>query len=260
MIADGAAAVTRAFRIVAASICAVRIMLIRQYILIAAVAAAVPLHDHFFPAILRHPAVLAGAFFAPLWFEVLVLLRPTIRRAKCHAVAVTLSAAVLLVHQASYFFATWVVIFWAGLFLVWLAWKGEADPDGACRMGPFLAQLLIAFWFLGGAVGKWTAGYWAGEPLYEMFFAHHPYRLYALLRGWLDAESLRAAATWFSRAVVVVETAMAGVVVLPAPLASTLTIAVALGMWLSLGDIYDIAWPMIGTALAGRMLASGRSP
>src|SRR5438445_606616 len=109
--------VTRAFLGLAVAICGVRVLLIRQYCLIIAVAAAVPLHDHFFPALLRQPALLAAAFFAPLWTEVQVLLRPMAGRMKRHAVAVTLSAGVLLVHQASYFFATWIVVFWAGLFI-----------------------------------------------------------------------------------------------------------------------------------------------
>jgi len=251
----GAPPVTRAFLGLAASICAVRLLLVRQYLLITVVAATVPLQDHFFPPLLRQPVLLAAAFFAPLWTEVLVLLRPTDRRMKHHAVAVTLSAGVLLVHQASYFFATWVVIFWAGLFLVWMAWNGAADPGSASRKGPLLAQLLIAFWFLGGAAGKWTAGYWAGEPFYDLFFAHDPYPVYALLRASLDADTLRVVAMWFSRAVVVVETVMGCVVFLPARVASALSIAVAVGMWLSIGNLYDVTWPVIGTALAGRILA-----
>ena len=260
MIWRGTPPVTRAFLGLAVAICGVRLLLIRQYCLIIAVAAAVPLHDHFFPALLRQPALLAAAFFAPLWTEVQVLLRPTAGRMKRHAVAVTLSAAVLLVHQASYFFATWIVVFWAGLFLAWLAWSGTADPEGAGRKGPFLAQLLTAFWFLGGAAGKWTAGYWAGEPFHDLFFAHHPYAVYALLRTWLDPDTLRVVATWFSRGVVVVETAMAGVAFVPARVASTVSIAAALGMWLSTGDLYDVAGPVIGTALAARILAAAARP
>jgi len=72
--------VTRAFLGLAVAICGVRLLLIKQYCLIIAVAAAVPLHDHFFPALLRQPALLAAAFFAPLWTELQVLLRPTAGR------------------------------------------------------------------------------------------------------------------------------------------------------------------------------------
>src|SRR2546427_11724360 len=44
-------------------------------------------------------------------------------------------------------------------------------------------------------------------------------------------------------------------VFLPARTASAITIVVALGMWLSAGDLFDVAWPIIGTALAGRILS-----
>ncbi len=257
----GAPPAVRAFLVLTASIFAVRIFLIPLYGLIVVVAASVPLHDHFFPALLRQPSLVAIAFIAPLATEVLVLLRPTVERMQRHAVVVTIAAAVLLVHQATYCSATWVVMFWAGLFLAWLAWNGSSDPAGAQSRGPFLAQLLIAFWFLGGAAGKWTAGYWEGEPFYELFFAHHPYAVYSLVRTYFDAEMVRVVATWFSRGAVVVETAMAFVVFLPARWASTLAVVVALGMWCTAGDLFEVAWPVIGMALAGRILsAAPRAP
>ena len=84
--------------------------------------------------------------------------------------------------------------------------------------------------------------------------------LHALLRTWLDPDTLRVVATWFSRGVVVVETAMAGVAFIPARVASTVSIAVPLGMWLSTGDLYDAAGPIIGTALAARILAAAARP
>ena len=248
--------VTRAFLALTTSICAVRILLIWQYLLIIVIQAHVPLRDHFFPWVLREPSLLAGAYFAPLCTELPVLLRPSDRRMHRHAIMVTLCAAILLVHQASYFFATWVVVFWAGLFLMWMAGSALDAPRRACKTGPLLAQALISFWFLGGAVGKWTAAYWAGEPFYDMFFAHHHYLVYALLRLWVEPGTLRVVATWFSRSVVVVETAMAFVVFLPARTASAITVVVALGMWLCSWDLFDVAWPMIGTALAGRILSA----
>jgi len=73
----------------------------------------------------------------------------------------------------------------------------------------------------------------------DLFVAHHPYAVYALPRARLDPDTPRVVATWFIGGVVVVETAMAGVAFIPARLASTLSIAVALGMWLSTGDLYD---------------------
>jgi hypothetical protein len=259
MIGAGAPPVTRAFLALTLSILAVRLALIRRFLTAIAVQSAVPVHDHFFPWILREPIVLATAFFVPLATELLVLRRPTPRRMRISALTVTLGAAALLVHQASYFYATWVVVFWAGTLLVWMAWNGAADPERAAKQGPFLAQLLVGFWFLGGAAGKWTGGYWAGRPFHDLFFLHGPYLQYAQLRTSLDESTLRTLATWFSRWVVLVETAMAFTIFLPARLASTITVVVALGMWISAPDLLDVAWPIIGTALAGRFLiGSGR--
>src|SRR5262249_15517043 len=127
--------------------------------------------------------------------------------------------------------------------------------ERASTVGPFLAQLSTAFFFAGGAVGKWTAAYWSGDVFYDLFFARHPYWLYAQLRGWLSAGALRVASTWFSRSVVVVETAMILVLVLPARLASTVSIVAALGLWLTNADLFEVSWPLIGVALAGRLLA-----
>ena len=254
MIWKGASPLTRAFLALTLSIVAVRLALIPRFLTAIAVQAAIPLHDHFFPWVLRRPIVLAAAFFAPLATELLVLRRPTPRRMRVSATAVTLGAAALLIHQASYFYATWVVVFWAGALLGWMAWSGTADPERATKQGPFLAQLLIGFWFLGGAAGKWTDGYWAGRPFYDLFFLHGPYLQYAQLRTWLDDSTLRTLATWFSRWTVLVETAMAFIVLLPARLASTITVVVALGMWVAVPDLLDVAWPIIGTALAGRFL------
>jgi len=252
--------VTRAFLVLTGSILAVRLALARRYLVATVIQASVPLQDHFFPWVLREPSLLAAAYFAPFCTELPVLLRPSRRRMRRHAAMVTLSAGILLVHQASYFFATWVIVFWAGLFLVWMAGSGLDEPELACRKGPLLAQTLISFWFLGGAVGKWTPAYWAGEPYYDLFFAHHPYVAYALLRAWVDAGTLRSIATWFSRSVVVIETAMAFTVFLPARPASAITVLVALGMWLFAGDLFDVAWPIIGTALAGRILSGAATP
>ena len=252
--------ITRAFLVLTGSIFAVRMALARQYLLTTGIQASVPLHDHFFPWALREPSLLAAAYFAPFCTELPVLFRPSQRRMRRHSIMVTLCAGILLIHQASYFFATWVVVFWAGLFLMWMAGSALDEPQRACSNGPLLAQALISFWFLGGAVGKWTAAYWAGEPFYDLFFAHHPYVVYSLLRVWVDADALRSIATWVSRSVVVIETAMVLTVFLPARTASAITIVVALGMWLSAGDLFDVAWPIIGTALAGRILSGAAAP
>ena len=253
------ARVRRAFRALAGSLLAVRVMLALSYVRIAALQVIAPVHDHFFPAPLAHPTLVLVAFFVPVMTEIAVLSHPAPAGMKRAAAVETLGAAVLLLHQATYFTATWVIVFWAGLFLAWLAWSGAADERRAMETGPFLAQLLIAFFFLGGAAGKWTAGYWSGQVFYDMFFARQSTFVYAQLRAWFEDATIQLIAKWFSRSAVVVETSMALVAFLPARLASTVSIAAALGLWLTSADLFEVAWPMIGIALAGRLLAAQRN-
>ncbi len=253
-----AASVGNAFRVVAAALLAVRVMLAIPHLRIASLQAIAPVQDHFFPAALRHPALLLVAFFAPVISEVMALAQAAPGRMKLAAVVETFGAGLLLLHQASYFYATWVIVFWAGLFMVWMAWSGAADEERASAIGPFLAQLIIAFLFLGGAAGKWTAGYWSGEIFYDLFFAHRTDLIYSQMRLWFGDATVHLIATWFSRTAVVVETSMALVVFLPTRLASSVSIAAALGLWFTSSDLFEVSWPIIGLACAGRLLAAAR--
>lgn len=248
--------VGNAFRAIEGALLATHVLLATRYLRVVSLQLMVPVQDHFFPAALRHPAIVLAAFFGPMITEVIVLDRPTRGAMKWAAAVEVAGAAGLLLHQATYFYAPWVIVFWSGLLLVWMAWSGARDGERAANIGPFLAQLLIAFVFLGAAVGKWTAGYWSGDVFYDIFFARHPSFIYAHLRAWFDDTMLHVIARWFSRAAVLVETSMALVLVLPARLASTVSIAAALGFWLTSSDLFDVSLPLVGVAIAGRMLAS----
>ncbi len=250
--------VGNAFRAVTGGLLAVRLMLAVPYVRIASLQLIAPVHDHFFPAALRHPALLLVAFFIPIITEVSALDRPTVGTMKLASVVEALGAAILLLHQATYFYATWVIVFWAGLFMVWMAWSAATDTERATAIGPFLAQLLIAFFFLGGAIGKWTAGYWSGDVFYNVFFAVNSGLVYAELRALFSDATVHLIATWFSRSAVVVETSMALVLFLPARVASIVSIVAAIGLWLTASDLFEVCWPLIGVALAGRFLSPPR--
>ena len=248
--------VRNAFRVVAGSLLAVRIGLATSYIRIASLQLIAPVHDHFFPDLLRHPATLLAAFIGPIVTEAMVLSYPTRRDMKRAAVLETLGAAVLLVHQATYFFATWVIVFWAGVFMVWMAWSAAASTNRASAIGPFLAQLLIAFFFLGGAAGKWTGGYWSGAVFEDLYFTRNAYSFLPYLHIAFTDATVHVIAIWFSRVVILVETATALVVLLPARAASTVSLIVAAGLWLNAWDLYEVCLPLMGIAIAGRLLAA----
>jgi len=94
---------------------------------------------------------------------------------------------------------------------------------------------------------------------YDLFFARRSDLVYAQLRAWFSDASVHLIATWFSRSVVVVETSLALVWLLPARLAASVSIAAALGLWFTSGDLFEVCWPIIGLALAGRLLAPRRA-
>ncbi len=225
----------------------------RQLVLINMVV-TVPIDDPFFPSLLRAPMLLVLGWIVPLLTGILALARPRSAWARVHGPTLLIGSGVLLVHQGSYFFATWVVDFWIGAFLVWLARAGTRDPSAACRTGPFLAQLLIAFWFLGGAVGKWTREWWAGDATRELLLLSqrtHATQLLVRLFG-TDAAAIASIGTWMSRISVVIETAMAGVILIPARPAFVATIAVTGSMWVLVSyNIFEIVWPIMGLAVAG---------
>jgi hypothetical protein len=246
--------VQRAYRIATGALLAVHVMLAWRHLYAAAMQMIAPVEDHFFPALLRHPALMLVAFFAPVITECLALRDPTPRRMKRGAAVELLGAATLLIHQATYFYATWVVVFWVSVYLVWLAWSAASDETRAAAVGPFLAQLLIALLFLGGAAGKWTAGYWSGDAFHESFWQAKPYVVYAASLGFEPA-TIRLATTWLSRAAIVGETALALLVFMPARFASTAAIVAAIGLWLTSVDLFEVSWPLIGLAVAGRVLA-----
>jgi hypothetical protein len=122
-------------------------------------------------------------------------------------------------------------------------------------MGPFLAQMLVAFIFLGGAAGKWTASFWSGEAFTDFFYASNVFTGVRLLQGAVGDLASATALAWFSRAVVVFETSMAFIIFLPARLASTVALSAAVGFWLASSDLFEVSALLIGIALAGRLLA-----
>jgi hypothetical protein len=240
--------VGRAFVSLTVSIAAVRLLVASDYRTRALFQLGIPVHDPLFPIAFRDPLLLLLAILGPLITEFSVLWRPTLVRARTAAVVEIVSATILLIHQASFFRATWVVIFWGSWLLAWLAWTAVRQPALVRACGPILAQVLVAFFFLGGAVGKWTAGYWSGEPFHDILFRRHTGVLYQYLRATADESTLRYIATIYSRSIVIFETAMIGIVLVPPRIASVLIVLASVGLWVSSSVLYEIVFPIIGLA------------
>jgi len=247
--------VRRAFVWMVGSLASVRLLLASEYWSRTLYQIAIPVEDPLFPQVLRDPLVLLLAALGPLSVELIGMWRPTVSKMRMAAAVEIVSGAVLLIHQASFYKATWVVIFWCGWFLAWLAWTAVRKPDLIRPCGPLLAQAIVAYFFLGGAVGKWTAGYWSGEVFQDILFRQHPGMVYQYLRTTFSESTLWQMAVIYSRTIVLVETAMVGIVFVPARVASVLIGLVSLGLWGSSSTLYEIAFPLIGLAAAAWFLS-----
>lgn len=167
-------------------------------------AVAWPIDVSSLPALLRAPWIAAAAYAIPvaagaaLWFG-----GRTARLAGAAALAV--AAAVGCIHVELFNDATFVTSFWTAL---WIAWLAAAPDDELARHGPRLARCVVAFVFLGGAIGKLTATYISGEAFYHLYFQQKDSWPYSTLRAAVSDSTLRAIARWFSRLVIAGELAL----------------------------------------------------
>ncbi|XZE51961.1 hypothetical protein SH139x_003631 [Planctomycetaceae bacterium SH139] len=190
--------------------------------------AQLPLQDEFFPAWDRANVVLAFAYLAVVSASFLTML--TRQRCQLRALAsISCGGAFLLcIHQGSYNDATFVTAFWNSLWCVWFIHRCGADPTAELlSKGAYLANIILAMILLGGGIGKWTAEYWSGAVLYEIYFQDRDFWIFNWLRAWVAEPELRSIACWYSRLVIVTETScFAALWLLPRHYAGMLAIAV----------------------------------
>ena len=127
------------------------------------------------------------------------------------------------------------------------------DPiDDLLPKAKRLGLLIISMIFLGGAIGKWTPGYWSGDVLYEIYFVDRNYWVFNLLRASVETESLRDIATYYSRMVVITESCCAFLWVLPVRIGAAAAITVMLGIVIfSNAYLFSVMFCLIGLAIVG---------
>ncbi|WP_233215766.1 hypothetical protein [Rhodopirellula bahusiensis] len=215
---------------------------------------AIPIQHDFFPAWLQSATVLRVAFLTA-GISVVAAWITEQRFPRCFAAAVTWSAAtVMLCHQGSYNDVTFVTFWWCSLWAFWYTTRLEIDvPEELSRKAGRLSRVIVSVVLLGGASGKWTAEYWSGDVLWEIYFLDRDFWVFNLLRSNFDTETLRSIATIYSRKVVLVET-VAGLVVwlLPARWAAIIGAVVFTSIALfSNFMLFSVLSPLIGLSLAG---------
>lgn len=146
------------------------------------------------------------------------------------SIVLMVSSLMMLWNIHSYNDATFVVTFWVSAWLLWWSITMNSADGGYSRWAVRLGLLVVAFIFLGGAVGKWTAAYWSGEAVYHIYFMQKDLFVYSWMREHFDEPMLRSIACVFSRVLVLVESLWATVFLWPARLAGMATIVLSVAI------------------------------
>jgi hypothetical protein len=173
-----------------------------------------PIAYDLFPAALRSPALSLSAYLAPL-LAIGAFFSPSRAVARGTSVSLAALSFYLCVHLETCNDATFVTSFWAALFLLWLSWNGDRSDAAFALHGRALAQAIVGLMFLGAAVGKLTPEYRTGEAFYGLYFRDNDSFPYTWMRANLPAETVRAAASWFSRFAISAELVLAAAPLLP---------------------------------------------
>ena len=171
-----------------------------------------PMDIGFFPPAMRSASVMGWLFVAVVVSTAVAIVAGPLhmRNLRLGAVVIQwLAIAGLCLHQATYNDATFTTMWWTSTFSLWLAGRlrgGEIDEPAVLRRAAFLAGCIVSMILLGGAVGKWTADYWSGQVLYDIYFVDRDFWTFNQLRSWYEPETQRWIAIYYSRMVVLTET------------------------------------------------------
>lgn len=160
----------------------------------------------FFPEFMRSSTVMGAMFVAVAVCTVGAILLPMFRVPMVWIQ--WLGCTGLCLHQATYNDATFTTMWWTSCWSVWAAnqiRKRDLTIETLERSA-FLSRVIVSMILLGGAVGKWTADYWSGQVMFDIYFVDRNFWTFNLLKGVFEVDALREIATWYSRMVVVTET------------------------------------------------------
>lgn len=212
--------------------------------------AAVPMTDEFFPSLFSSSASLAIFYCAPIILGTLAIFSRNAILLRTLAIITTGCLFGLCIHQCSYNDVTYLTSFWVSMWCTWFAFKLNTPKKVLIAQAQRFAILVLSLIFLGGAVGKWTPEYWSGEVLNQIYFVNRDYWFFNLLRDSLSPDSLRGFATYYSRMVVVTESACIFLWMLPTRLAGGIAISVLLGICIfSNVHLFSVMFCLLGLAL-----------
>ena len=223
----------------------------------AGIYAKIPLEDPFFPAWLESVWTVSIAYLAVVAAIVLNLFTASRVLQKACCIITFVGASVLCLHQGTYNDMTFVTSWWASLWALWYVHRMDSpNREQLLRRASFLGRIIISMILLGGAAGKWTAEYWSGDVLFDVYFIDRDFWLFNWLRSSMDPETLRWTATWYSRMVIVTETvAGLGLWLLPARLAGIAAILLLASIALMSNFLlFSVLFSLIGLAAVGLLV------
>jgi hypothetical protein len=218
-----------------------------------------PIQQDFFSPLLSSAAVVIGSYLfvciaiAFNWF-----CRQDLLRSKTAWLPVV-GLSILCIHQGSYNDMTFTTAWWAMVWSAWFAGRIDESDTQLIDRGARLSRTILSVILLGGAAGKWTAEYWSGQVLYEIYFVDRDFWIYNWLRESFSPEAVREIATWYSRKVIIVETVV-GLTLWAMP--SRIAAAVGLAVYASIAIfsnyyLFSVLLSLIALAAVGFLVPSG---
>lgn len=133
-----------------------------------------PILHQFFPDFFKSPLTAQAAYCAPAVFLFLIFQKRKICLVG-YMLIVLASSLILMWHNDMYNDATFVSVFWSGLWLLWLSWNIDSPNEKLSVHAAILVQGILGMIFFAGFMGKMTPGYFNGEAIYYMFFIDREY-------------------------------------------------------------------------------------
>lgn len=224
--------------------------------------AAIPLHDSFFPELLQSVWIARAAFVGSIFATGLNVVTTNRLMQKICCYGVLAGATVLCIHQTTYNDMTFATAWWTSLWGLWYVHHlDDDDSQATLRRAAFLSRLIVSMILLGGAAGKWTGEYWSGEVFYDIYFRDRDFWVFNILRERCSDATLHDMACWYSRKVVIIETAAGvGLWALPPRLAAATGVIIFTSIaLLSNFLLFSVLFSVIGLSAVGLFVSKPKS-
>lgn len=206
-------------------------------------------HD-FFPTFLTNTFVLAAMLLVPVALGLIAMFVRSKSFIIMHAVITAICMFGLCLHQGSYNDVTFLTCFWVSIWCVWYSVKLGSPAKELITKAKVFAILIVSLIFLGAAVGKWTPEYWSGQVLYEIYFVDRDFWVFNWLRANLEPMALREFATYYSRVVVIAESACAFLWLLPPKIGGAIGLIMLVSIALfSNTHLFSVMFCLIGLTI-----------